>query len=63
MTKRKPTKSGTYLHAYITPERRAELGELARRLPLKRPTISATVRYLIEWAIANWGNDAPERKG
>lgn len=63
MTKRKPAKRGTYLHAYITAERRAELDALIPALPLKRPTISAALRFLIEFAITHWGNDEKKRPG
>lgn len=55
MTKRKPPEKGTYLYAYLTPEKRHELEQLAKTLPIKRPTLSGTIRYLIDWAIANWG--------
>lgn len=60
MTKRKPEK-GTYLHAYITPAVRAQLNALIPALPLKRPTISAALRFLIEYAITQWGNDEKKR--
>lgn len=62
MTKRKPPEKGTYLYAYITAEKRRELGELAKKLPLKRATLSGTIRYLIDWAIANWGGDDEEKR-
>lgn len=60
MPRKKPEK-GTYLHAYITPGVRAKLEALLPALPMKRPTISAAVRYLVEYAIAHWGNDEKKR--
>ena len=57
----KPKRPKTYIHAYITPERRAQLEQLIPALPLKRRTISAALRYLIEYAITHWGDNEKKR--
>lgn len=63
MTKRKPPEKGTYLHAYITPAVRAQLDAIIPALPMKRKTVSAALRFLIEYAIIHWGNDEKKRPG
>jgi hypothetical protein len=57
MTKRKKPEPGTYLYTYITPEKKEQLRRLAAVLPTKNRTISAAVRYLIDWAMEQWSNE------
>ncbi len=57
MTKRKKPEPGTYMHIYITPEKKEQLRRLADTLPTKNRTISAAVRYLIDWAMEQWSNE------
>jgi hypothetical protein len=57
MTKRKKPEPGTYMHIYITPTKKAQLTQLAEHFPTKQRTLSAAVRYLIDWALEQYGNE------
>lgn len=54
MTKRKKPEPGTYMHIYITPEKKEQLRQLADTLPTRYGTMSAAIRYLIDWAIEHY---------